>query len=113
MYMLVHESNAPSNAFSIKINLYKHTQKLGIDFFHSRWSQENTVDLGNGEETPMRIGKLEADLESAIQLRNALTASINELQAFRISELESALLKAKTLDGEKLQSHCDAFVDKN
>ena len=109
MYMMVHERNAPNNAFSIEMTLYKHIQKLGIDFFHPKWSQENKVDL-DGEEFPMRIGKLEADLDSAIQLRDALTAAIDEIQAFRIKELEGALLKAKTLDGERLQHHCEAFV---
>ena len=58
----------------------------------------------------MRIGKLEADLDTAIQLRDALSGAIDELQAFRIKELEGAVTKAKTLEGERLQNHCDAFV---
>ena len=107
--MLIHERNAPNNAFTIEVSLYKHIQRLGIDFFHPKWSEENKIDL-DGEEYPMRIGKLEADLDTAIQLRDALTKAVDELQAFRIKELEGAVTKAKTLEGERLQNHCDAFV---
>ena len=65
MYMLVHERNAPNNAFSIKTILYRHIQRLGIEFFHPKWpSEEEKGDFfADGEEEfPIRIGKLEADL---------------------------------------------------
>lgn len=108
--MFIHEPGAPNNAFSIEVTLYKHIRKMGIDFFHPKWSEDNKVEL-HGKEYPMRIGKLEADLDTAIKLRDALTGAIDELQAFRIKELEGAVTKAKTLEGESLQNHCDAFVN--
>lgn len=99
-FEIVHERGACNNALSFEMMLFKHIGSLRIEFLHP-------------EEEPPRIGHLEASLEEAIKLRDALTLAIDTLQKERVSQLEDALKRAKNLKGKSLRALVEAFIGRD
>lgn len=104
MLEIIHESGAPNNALSMKTVEFRHIQKLWIQFFHPKYT------VLNDKDNPDPVGSLQLDIDSAIELRDLLTHSIDNLMAAKIKDLKEGLEKARDKKGTELKKHCDVFL---